>query len=526
MNFDTLGLDPKILAAIQEVGYTEPTPIQAQAIPVILSGKDVLGIAQTGTGKTAGFTLPMIHRLMKGRAKARMPRSLILEPTRELAAQVAENFELYGKNTKLTKALLIGGVSFKDQEKAIMRGADVLIATPGRLLDHIERGGVLLRGVEVLVIDEADRMLDMGFIPDIEKIVKLLPFTRQTLFFSATMPPEITKLVDQFLSAPERIEVARPTSTNEAVTHRLVATSKDDKRETLRGLLSRDNVKNGIIFCNRKKDISVLNSALVKYGFSTVCLHGDMDQHIRMQMLSQFKSGEARFLIASDVAARGLDIPDVSHVFNFDVPTHPEDYIHRIGRTGRAGKLGEAFTLVTKAEAKYIDAIEKMLDQKIDHDEGLKPSGTPNKPNNSRNADKSEKPAHHRSRKEACETDSKTDEKPQGRRRRGFLGRNRSDAPKDSKTSQAVLEKANDSQGDIKVQEAEKPALKENLSRGRRPKADSNKKTDTKTEAQKGEEPKKANTPNAEKKPARSNNQNNLGFGDNVPDFMNIETKL
>ncbi len=369
MKFDEMGLDPKILDAVNDVGYTEPTPIQAQAIPVILQGDDVLGTAHTGTGKTAGFTLPMIQRLMKGRAKARMPRTLILEPTRELAAQVAENFELYGKNTKLTKALLIGGVSFGDQEKAIMRGADVLIATPGRLLDHVERGGVLLRGVEILVIDEADRMLDMGFIPDIEKIVKLLPFTRQTLFFSATMPPEITKLADKFLSSPKRIEVASATSANTAVTHKLVPTTRDEKQKSLRELLNRDNVKNGIIFCNRKKDISVLNGSMVKHGYATVCLHGDMDQYTRMDMLERFKSGGAKFLIASDVAARGLDIPDVSHVFNFDVPTHAEDYIHRIGRTGRAGKLGQAYTLFTPQDAKYVEAIEKMLETKIDIEE-------------------------------------------------------------------------------------------------------------------------------------------------------------
>ncbi len=373
MNFDTLGLDAQILKAIQAVGYTQPTPIQAQAIPYVLAGRDVLGIAQTGTGKTASFTLPMIHRLMKGRARARMPRTLILEPTRELAAQVAENFDLYGKNTRLTKALLIGGVSFKDQEQAIMRGADVLIATPGRLLDHVERGGVLLRGVEVLVIDEADRMLDMGFIPDIERIVKLLPFTRQTLFFSATMPPEITKLANQFLSAPERVEVAPPASTTKTVTHKLVATTRDAKREALRKLLRRDNVKNGIIFCNRKRDISALNASLTKHGFAAVSLHGDMDQYMRMDMLDKFKTGEVKFLIASDVAARGLDIPDVSHVFNFDVPTHAEDYVHRIGRTGRAGKSGEAFTLFTSTDDKYIEAIEKIIGQEIMR-EGEKPA--------------------------------------------------------------------------------------------------------------------------------------------------------
>ena len=365
MSFDNLGLAPEILAAINAAGYSEPTPIQAQAIPHILGGKDVLGIAQTGTGKTAGFTLPMIHRLMRGRAKARMPRSLILEPTRELAAQVAESFATYGKNTKLTKALLIGGVSFADQEQAIMRGADVLIATPGRLLDHIERGGVLLRGVEVLVIDEADRMLDMGFIPDIEKIVGLVPFTRQTLFFSATMPDEITRLSEKFLSAPVRVEAAPPASTNANVAQHLVTTSPRDKRQTLRQLFERETVTNGIIFCNRKRDIGDLLKSLQQHNYQAVSLHGDMDQYMRLKMLDRFKNGEATYLIASDVAARGLDIPNVSHVFNFDVPTHAEDYVHRIGRTGRAGRNGTAFTLVTRESEKYIAAIETLIGQKI-----------------------------------------------------------------------------------------------------------------------------------------------------------------
>jgi superfamily II DNA/RNA helicase len=366
MKFDELGLAPEIMTAINDAGYTTPTPIQAEAIPHVIAGRDVLGIAQTGTGKTASFTLPMIHRLMKGRAKARMPRTLILEPTRELAAQVADNFDVYGKNTKLTKALLIGGVSFGDQEKAIMRGADVLIATPGRLLDHVERGGVLLRGVEVLVIDEADRMLDMGFIPDIERIVKLLPFTRQTLFFSATMPPEITRLTQQFLSAPARVEVAPPSSTNDNVSQRLISVSKTQKLKTLKKLFDEEDVTNGIIFCNRKRDIGDLLNALQKSDYPAVSLHGDMDQHMRLKMLDKFKGGEATYLIASDVAARGLDIPAVSHVFNYDVPTHAEDYVHRIGRTGRAGRKGAAITLFSKEDGKYIDSIEKLINRKID----------------------------------------------------------------------------------------------------------------------------------------------------------------
>lgn len=368
MNFDSFGLAPEISAAIAEAGYSEPTPIQAQAIPVVLEGRDVLGIAQTGTGKTAGFTLPMIHRLMKGRARARMPRTLILEPTRELAAQVAESFDTYGKNTRLTKALLIGGVAFGDQERAIDRGADVLIATPGRLLDHVERGKVMLRGVEVLVIDEADRMLDMGFIPDIERIVKLLPFTRQTLFFSATMPPEITRLSEQFLQAPERIEVAPPASTGENIKQNRISVSSDpaQKRAALRTLLRNETQGNAIIFCNRKRDVALLLKSLQNHGLSAVGLHGDMDQHTRLEMLDRFKNGEAALLVASDVAARGLDIPAVEYVFNYDVPTHAEDYVHRVGRTGRAGRTGQAYTLETPSDGKYIEAIESLIKRSIE----------------------------------------------------------------------------------------------------------------------------------------------------------------
>jgi len=374
LTFSELGLSPKVLAAVSDAGYTEPTPIQAGAIPHALQGKDVLGIAQTGTGKTAAFVLPMISRLEKGRARARMPRTLIVEPTRELAAQVEENFVKYGKNHRLTVALLIGGVSFDEQERKLERGADVLIATPGRLLDHHERGKLLLTGVDILVIDEADRMLDMGFIPDIERICKLIPFTRQTLFFSATMPPEITKLTEQFLQAPVRVEVSRAASTGENVMQRLVksGTKPWSKREALRNLLNVEEpeLKNAIIFCNRKVEVSELFRSLAKHGFDAGALHGDMDQRSRMAMLSAFRDGKLKYLVASDVAARGLDIPDVSHVFNFDVPIHAEDYVHRIGRTARAGRSGKAFTITTKADGKYVDAIEKLIGKKIEWHDG------------------------------------------------------------------------------------------------------------------------------------------------------------
>jgi superfamily II DNA/RNA helicase len=368
MPFSKLGLSDKVLAAVKSAGYPAPTPIQEQAIPHVLARRDVLGIAQTGTGKTAAFTLPMLTMLEQGRARARMPRTLILEPTRELAAQVEDSFEKYGKNHKLNVALIIGGVSFDDQDAKLMRGVDVLIATPGRLLDHFERGRLLLTGVELLVIDEADRMLDMGFIPDIERICKLVPFTRQTLFFTATMPPEIRRITEQFLHNPVKVEVARPATTVAAITQQLVKTGREphDKRDTLRRLIrGADSFKNAIIFCNRKREVAQLHRSLVRHGFNAVALHGDLDQSARTAALDAFRNGEAKLLIASDVAARGLDIPDVSHVFNFDVPHHADDYVHRIGRTGRAGKSGTAITIVAPADGKAVAEIEKLIGQSI-----------------------------------------------------------------------------------------------------------------------------------------------------------------
>ncbi|WP_375646309.1 DEAD/DEAH box helicase [Bartonella sp. TT29SHDZB] len=369
-SFDDLGLSAKVINAVKSAGYTVPTPIQSETIPHVLQRKDVLGIAQTGTGKTASFVLPMLTLLEKGRARARMPRTLILEPTREIAAQVEENFDKYGINHRLNVALLIGGVSFELQDRKLERGADVLIATPGRLLDHFERGKLLLMGVEILVIDEADRMLDMGFIPDIERICKLTPFTRQTLFFSATMAPEITKLTKQFLHSPVAVEVTKASSTATTITQRLVKSGNKswDKRAVLRELIQNEGaeLQNAIIFCNRKRDISELFRSLIKHNFNVGALHGDMDQYSRMSTLADFKNNKLTLLVASDVAARGLDIPAVSHVFNYDVPTHAEDYIHRIGRTGRANRSGKAFTIVTKADQKYINAIEEMSNEKIE----------------------------------------------------------------------------------------------------------------------------------------------------------------
>ena len=368
--FSDLKLDPKVLQAVAEAGYETPTPIQAGAIPHALEGRDVLGIAQTGTGKTAGFVLPMITLLGRGRARARMPRSLVLCPTRELAAQVAENFDTYAKYTKLTKALLIGGVSFGEQDKLIDRGVDVLIATPGRLLDHFERGKLLLTGVQIMVVDEADRMLDMGFIPDIERIFQLTPFTRQTLFFSATMAPEIERITNTFLHTPARIEVARQATTSETIEQRLVEftpTRKDQtakqKRELLRAIIRAEGeaCTNAILFCNRKSEVDILAKSLKTHGLDASPIHGDLDQSQRTKTLDDFRDGALRFLVASDVAARGLDIPAVSHVFNFDVPSHSEDYVHRIGRTGRAGRKGVAITLATPADKKYLDGIESLV---------------------------------------------------------------------------------------------------------------------------------------------------------------------
>lgn len=422
MSFSTLGLSQKVLSAIDAAGYSEPTPIQAQAIPHVLERKDVLGLAQTGTGKTAAFSLPILTLLERGRARARMPRSLVIAPTRELAAQVAESFETFGVNHKYTMALLIGGVSFEEQEKKLTKGADILIATPGRLLDHFERGKLLLTGVEFMVVDEADRMLDMGFMPDLERIFKLVPFTRQTLFFSATMPPEIERFVNTFLHTPERVEVARASSTSETITQVLLNAPSvaAGKRETLRKAIDgAEDLSNGIIFCNRKRDVSVVERSLKRHGYNAGCLHGDMDQRARMQTLEAFRNNELTLLVASDVAARGLDIPAVSHVFNFDVPTHAEDYVHRIGRTGRAGRTGTAITLASKADGKYVAAIEEMIGQPIPKAETA--------------------PEDQADAAEAVAEDAKpeTEEKPTRRRgRRG--GRKSSEAQASSETSEAT----------------------------------------------------------------------------------------
>ena len=434
--FSDLNLNPKVLKAISEAGYETPTPIQAGAIPPALEGKDVLGIAQTGTGKTASFTLPMLSLLARGRARARMPRSLVLCPTRELAAQVAENFDTYSKHLKLTKALLIGGVSFKEQDALIDRGVDVLIATPGRLLDHFERGKLLLTGVQVMVVDEADRMLDMGFIPDIERIFSLTPFTRQTLFFSATMAPEIERITNTFLSAPARVEVARQATASETIEQGVVmfkASRRDregsEKRRVLRALIDMegDACTNAIIFCNRKTDVDICAKSLKKYGYDAAPIHGDLDQSQRTRTLDAFRNGELRILVASDVAARGLDVPSVSHVFNFDVPGHAEDYVHRIGRTGRAGREGKAFTICIPRDEKAFDAVEKLIQKEIPRVEN------PSKPEPRKSRKKVEKETEIEAPVEAKVVEEKpAKEEPRSKSQRG-RGRGRNDRGRDDK---------------------------------------------------------------------------------------------
>jgi superfamily II DNA/RNA helicase len=431
MPFSHLGLSDKVLAAIRAAGYKTPTPIQDQAILHVLARRDVLGIAQTGTGKTAAFVWPMLTMLEQGRARARMPRTLILEPTRELAAQVADHFEKYGKNHKLNVALIIGGVSFGDQDAKLLRGVDVLIATPGRLLDHFERGRLLLSGCELLIIDEADRML-----PDIERIGKLVPFTRQTLFFTATMPPEIQRIADTFLHNPVRVEVTKPATTATTINQLLVATGRDphDKRETLRRVIrSAAGFKNAIIFCNRKREVANLHRSLLRHNFNAVALHGDMDQPARMAALDRFRRGEVELLIASDVAARGLDIPEVSHVLNFDVPHHPDDYVHRVGRTGRAGRTGTSITIVAPIDGKAVSAIERLTGQTIPwmgepapvearDTQSSRRSKRPSRADRSRDAHRERQPARH-AKKDATQTPPRAPvvEEPEGNHLPAFL---------------------------------------------------------------------------------------------------------
>ena len=502
--FTDLNLNAKVLKAVVEAGYESPTPIQAGAIPPALEGRDVLGIAQTGTGKTASFTLPMLSLLARGRARARMPRSLVLCPTRELAAQVAENFDTYSKHLKLTKALLIGGVSFKEQDKLIDKGVDVLIATPGRLLDHFERGKLILSDVKVMVVDEADRMLDMGFIPDIERIFGLTPFTRQTLFFSATMAPEIERITNTFLSNPERIEVARQATTSENITQGVVmfkASRKDreatEKRKLLRMLIDAEGDKctNAIIFCNRKMDVDTVAKSLKKYGYDAAPIHGDLDQSQRTKTLDGFRGGELRFLVASDVAARGLDVPSVSHVFNFDVPSHAEDYVHRIGRTGRAGRDGKAIMICVPRDEKNLEDVERLVQKPIPRFDNPLGDAAP-----AQEEAKAEAPA-------------KSDDKPKRTRSRS----RKSDTPRAEKAAEdkPKVEAAKpEPKQEAKPEPVEQPAEVE------------------KTEAAPAQDEQKSNRGGRDDKKSRGGRGRNdkrggndnriVGLGDHTPDFIGL----
>ena len=492
--FSDLKLSPKVLKAIEEAGYESPTPIQAGAIPPALEGKDVLGIAQTGTGKTASFVLPMITILARGRARARMPRSLVLCPTRELAAQVAENFDTYSKHVKLTKALLIGGVSFKEQDTLIDKGVDVLIATPGRLLDHFERGKLILNDVKVMVVDEADRMLDMGFIPDIERIFGLTPFTRQTLFFSATMAPEIERITNTFLSNPERIEVARQATTGENITQGVVmfkGSRKDregsEKRKVLRMLIDAEGDKctNAIIFCNRKTDVDIVAKSLKKYGYDAAPIHGDLDQSQRTKTLDGFREGALRFLIASDVAARGLDVPSVSHVFNFDVPSHAEDYVHRIGRTGRAGRDGTAIMICVPRDEKNLADVERLVQREIPRLDNPLSSGKSNETSTSSEEDKPRKTTRSRSRSR------KEDKAP-----------TEDNAPTEAKSAEPIAEKT------------EKPKQEKSAQPKSEGRGDDNRRGKDKNQRGK------------DKRGGRNNNDRGgnkvVGLGDHTPDFIGL----
>jgi superfamily II DNA/RNA helicase len=511
--FADLGLSPEVLRAIDDMGYRHPTPIQEQAIPYVLMGRDVMGTAQTGTGKTAGFTLPMLDILSGSRARARMPRSLILEPTRELALQVAENFVQYGKYLKLTHALIIGGESMSDQKEVLNRGVDVLIATPGRLLDMFDRGTILLSDTKLLVIDEADRMLDMGFIPDVERIVSMLPATRQTLFFSATMGPEIRRLVDAFLTNPKEIAVSRAASVATTITEGLALVAEHDKREALRRLIRSQNVQNALIFCNRKRDVDILHKSLTKHHFDAGALHGDMAQTVRFSTLEKFKANELRLLVCSDVAARGLDIGGLSHVFNFDVPIHAEDYVHRIGRTGRAGLEGKAFTIASPEDRYAVEQIEKLIGHPIPPIlvEGLDPVDWAERDGRKRRGRKPAEGKKAADKPKPRDAAEKT-EKPRTERKRPA----RAERPRPEVSEQPELAVI-----------ADRPSRREEPRRSES-RRDEPRRSDAKRDEPRREEPRWVEPRRDE--PRRYRRDDDLGpsvvgFGDDVPAFMFLRTR-
>ena len=371
MSFADLGLDPEILRAVTDQGYTEPTPIQAKAIPIVLAGLDVMGGAQTGTGKTASFTLPLLQRLARHANTSPSPakhpvRALILAPTRELAMQVHESVKAYSRHLPLRSVCIYGGTDIKPQIAEMREGREIVVATPGRLLDHVEQKTVNFNQVEMLVLDEADRMLDMGFIPDIKRILALLPRERQSLLFSATFSEEIKKLADAMLRSPQLVEVARRNTVSETVTHRLHQVDSDDKRALLARLLQSRPDEAVLVFVGTKFGASRLAHFLSRQDIQADAIHGDKSQAQRTEALAAFKEGRVRVLVATDVAARGLDIDDLPHVINFDLPHTAEDYVHRIGRTGRAGKKGDATSLVAPEEKLRLAEIEKLIKQKIE----------------------------------------------------------------------------------------------------------------------------------------------------------------
>jgi superfamily II DNA/RNA helicase len=527
--FADLGLSPEVLRAIDDMGYRHPTPIQEQAIPYVLMGRDVMGTAQTGTGKTAGFTLPMLDILSGSRARARMPRSLILEPTRELALQVAENFVQYGKYLKLTHALIIGGESMSDQKEVLNRGVDVLIATPGRLLDMFDRGTILLSDTKLLVIDEADRMLDMGFIPDVERIVAMLPATRQTLFFSATMGPEIRRLVDAFLTNPKEIAVSRAASVATTITEGLALVAEHDKREALRRLIRSQNVQNALIFCNRKRDVDILYKSLTKHHFDAGALHGDMAQTVRFSTLEKFKANELRLLVCSDVAARGLDIGGLSHVFNFDVPIHAEDYVHRIGRTGRAGLEGKAFTIAEPEDRYAVEQIEKLIGHPIPPIlvEGLDPIGWAERDGRKRRGRKPAEPkkaADKAKPREAAADKPEKAEKPRAERKRPE--RVRAERPRADNGAQPELAVIADRPARREDSRRDEPRRTE--TRRDEPRRDEPRREEHRREEPRREEPRWVEPRRDE--PRRYRRDDDLGpsvvgFGDEVPAFMFLRTR-